>query len=62
MPPACTALFSPEVRPKTWNSGSAPSVTLLSSASTSSTAISAAARRLPWVSSAPLGVPVVPDV
>ena len=62
MPPTRTAAFSPLVSPKTWNSGSAPNVTVSGPESTRSTEICAAARRLPWVSSAPFGVPVVPDV
>ena len=61
--PTATAAFRPHVCPKEWNSGSAPSRTSSSRlaracARTSSQFL----RRLACVSSAPLGVPVVPDV
>ena len=61
--PTETAALSPQVCPKEWNSGSAPSSTSSSVATASCfAAISQFVRRLSCVSSAPFGVPVVPDV
>ena len=61
--PLATAALSPQVRPKQWNSGRQPMTT---SSSDSSTRVSAVVRALvimlSWVSSAPLGWPVVPEV
>ena len=51
-----------EFIPKTWNSGSVASVDLSGPASTRSRAVSAPAARLEWISVAPFGVPVVPEV
>ena len=51
-----------EFMPKTWKSGSVASVTVSGPASTRSRAVSAPAARLEWMSVAPFGVPVVPDV
>ena len=48
--------------PNTWNSGSATSTTSSGRTSPSSTQISAFISRLEWVSIAPLGRPVVPEV
>ena len=61
--PAAIAAFIAQVIPNTWNSGK--------QASTTSSSVSFTRRRtmtswfeprLPWVSSAPFGVPVVPEV
>ena len=53
----------PQVRPKTWKRGRHPITTSFSVSSTSVSALSAAlVLMLRWVSSAPLGWPVVPDV
>ena len=61
--PTRTELLSPHVWPNVWNSGSAPSSTSSSDASASLVAeMSQFVWRLSWLSSAPLGVPVVPDV
>ena len=61
--PLSTEAFSPQVRPKTWKSGRQPITT---SSSVSSTRVSALVAALVimlwWVSSAPLGWPVVPEV
>ena len=55
--------FSVQVWPKEWNSGSAPSSTSSSPISPSVPPATKQLRsRLAWVSSAPLGVPVVPEV
>ena len=62
MPPARTQALSPHVCPKEWNSGSAPRTTASSDSENRPRAISTLRRRLSCVSSAPLGVPVVPDV
>ena len=62
MAPAPTQLFIAQVWPKEWNSGSAPSTTSSSERSKRPRETSELRRRLSWVSSAPLGVPVVPDV
>jgi hypothetical protein len=61
-PPEKTVAFRPHVCPNEWNNGSAPSVTASSPSPKSPAAISALRRRLECVSSAPFGVPVVPDV
>ena len=61
-PRARTETFITEFIPNTWNSGSVASVTVSGPASTRSRAVSAPAARLEWVSVAPFGVPVVPDV
>ena len=50
------------VCPKEWNSGSAPSTMSFSSVSKSPCDALAFEIMLSWVSSAPLGWPVVPDV
>ena len=58
-----TDTFSPQVSPNTWNSGRQPMIT--SSGPTSNRVreeISALATSPAWVSSAPLGRPVVPEV
>ena len=60
--PAATEAFSPQVWPNEWNSGSAPSTTSPAASENGPAEISALRIRLAWVSSAPLGVPVVPDV
>ncbi len=61
-PPATIVAFSPQVWPKEWKSGSAPRIIASPSIPNSSTATSAFLRMLAWVSSAPFGVPVVPEV
>ena len=61
--PRATAAFSPQVCPKEWNSGSAPRIdVLLGELEQRRRRTSALRRRLSCVSSAPFGVPVVPDV
>ena len=54
--PRATAVFSPQVSPKTWNSGRQPMIT---SSAVFSASVSAVVRQLParlaWVSSAPFG-------
>ena len=63
VPPAVTVAFSPQVRPKTWNSGRQPIITSSGLLFSRVSAVSRALRaRPPWVSWAPLGVPVVPEV
>jgi hypothetical protein len=61
--PLRTAVLRPQVSPKTWNRGRQPMIT---SSAVFSMSVSAVVRQLParlaWVSSAPLGCPVVPDV
>ncbi len=61
--PDSTDAFSPQVSPNTWNSGRQPITT---SSGVISSRVRAAVRalvsRLAWVSSAPLGEPVVPEV
>jgi hypothetical protein len=61
-PPAAIVAFSAQVCPNAWNSGSAPRVMARSSMPNSASEASMLDRRLAWVSSAPFGVPVVPDV
>ena len=61
-PPTAIVAFSAHVWPKAWKSGSAPSATIVSSKPNSATEASTLCVRLPCVSSAPFGVPVVPDV
>ena len=63
VPAAATVAFSPQVRPKTWNSGRQPMVTSPAWFFSSVRAVISALRTRPaWVSSAPLGRPVVPEV
>jgi hypothetical protein len=61
--PWSTAAFSPQVRPKTWNRGRHP---MMTSPVALSSSVSAVVRQFParlaWVSSAPFGCPVVPEV
>jgi hypothetical protein len=61
--PVYTEQFSEQVCPKEWNSGRAPSRTSSEAISARvPAAISTLRRRFEWVSSAPFGLPVVPDV
>ena len=60
--PTVTALFMEQVWPKEWNSGSAPRSTSSSLSSPSFSETPAVLNRFACVSSAPLGLPVVPDV
>ncbi len=61
--PDSTAAFSPQVWPKQWNSGRHPITTSSGPSPSSVVAVTEALRRrLACVSSAPLGVPVVPEV
>ena len=60
--PTATQAFIVQVWPKEWNSGSAPSATSSSVTSPSRPASSAFFLRFECVSSAPLGLPVVPEV
>ena len=62
VPPTAIVAFNAHVWPKAWKNGSAPRVTLVSSRSNSSTAAATLRIRLAWVSWAPFGLPVVPDV
>ena len=63
VPPAATVAFSPQVRPNTWNSGRQPIVTSSGPPRSRVRAVRVALRISPaWVSSAPLGRPVVPEV
>ena len=63
VPAAATVAFSPQVRPKTWNSGRQPITTSSLLFFSSVCAVSWALRTRPaWVSSAPFGWPVVPEV
>ena len=58
-----TEAFSPQVSPNTWNSGRQPMTTLSGVPSSSVRAVTVALPVSPsWVSSAPLGLPVVPEV
>ena len=61
--PDTTAALSPQVCPKLWNSGRQP-ITTSSGPISISVVVDTVALRcmLAWVSSAPLGVPVVPEV
>ena len=52
----------PTVCPKEWKSGSPPKTMSSVDTSTSPTLISALRAMLAWVSSAPFGLPVVPEV
>jgi hypothetical protein len=61
-PPTAIVAFRPQVWPKEWNSGSAPRTTSSAVVWARSIMPWALARRFAWVSSAPLGLPVVPDV
>jgi len=61
-PPAAIAALSAHVWPKAWNSGSAPSSTASGPSSKSSRQTATFSVRFVCVSSAPLGVPVVPEV
>ena len=60
--PLHTAAFIVQVWPKEWNSGSAPSSTSFSSNSAKPSTLAQLRFRFAWVSSAPLGCPVVPLV
>jgi len=61
--PERTDALSPQVSPKQWNSGRQPITTSFSLSSTRVSALSAAlVVMFRWVSSAPFGWPVVPDV
>ena len=60
--PTEMAAFIPTVWPNEWNSGRPPKTTSSGPTSTRPTEISALRLMLAWVSSAPLGVPVVPEV
>ena len=61
--PVPTAALSPHVWPNEWNSGSPPKTTSSGlRLNRSVAATEALVARLAWVSSAPLGAPVVPDV
>ena len=56
-------MLSPQVSPKTWNSGSAPITTSSGPIWIRVRAVTSALPASPaWVSSAPLGLPVVPEV
>ena len=61
-PPAATVALSAQVCPNAWKNGSAPSVMVCSSSPNNATLTSVLRTRLAWVSSAPFGVPVVPEV
>ena len=61
--PDATATLSATVCPNTWNSGRPPNITSSGPAWTMSARdTSVLLMRLPWVSSAPFGCPVVPEV
>ena len=61
--PLMTDAFMPQVRPKTWNSGRHPMITSPGPAVSSVVVVTSAfVYRFAWVSSAPFGTPVVPDV
>jgi hypothetical protein len=61
--PATTAVLRLQVWPKAWNSGRQPITTSSGPRSSSEPAVTSAfLATLAWVSSAPFGVPVVPDV
>ena len=61
--PEATATLSAAVCPNTWNIGSPPKITSSGCAWTMSAQVTLVLlRRLPWVSSAPFGCPVVPEV
>ena len=61
-PPTAIVALSAQVWPKEWNNGSAPSMTARSSIPKRPTTTSTLRSRFSCVSSAPFGVPVVPDV
>ena len=60
--PAAIAALSAHVCPNAWNSGSAPRSTSSGPREKMPVIASTLRRRLAWVSSAPLGRPVVPEV
>ena len=61
--PASTAVFRAHVWPNAWNRGRDPRMTSSGPSSSSDRVDTAALElRLAWVSSAPLGFPVVPEV
>ncbi len=62
VPPAAMVEFIPTVWPNEWNSGRPPKTTSSGVKSIMLTQISALRAMFAWVSSAPLGRPVVPDV
>ncbi len=63
VPPTATVAFSPQVKPNTWNSGRQPITTSPELLFSSVRAVRSALRTmLAWVSWAPLGLPVVPEV
>ncbi len=60
--PPATPAFIEQVWPKEWNSGSPPKITSSVPMSNSvSTVVRTLVRMLSWLSSAPLGRPVVPE-
>jgi hypothetical protein len=63
LPPLAIVAFRPQVRPKTWKSGRQPMTTSPGLACSMVAAVSSALRvRFAYVSSAPFGLPVVPEV
>ena len=62
VPPAASVAFSAQVCPKAWKNGSAPSVTAPAPNPNSALDTSTLRSRFACVSSAPFGVPVVPEV
>jgi len=60
--PVVTAQLSPQVCPNAWNNGRHPISTSCGPTSNISALTCALRRRFACVSSAPFGVPVVPDV
>ena len=60
--PESAQVFMQHVWPNEWNSGSAPSTMSSTSVPNTASIASAFLNMLSWVSSAPLGWPVVPDV
>ncbi len=63
VPPAAIDAFCTTVCPNEWNSGSAPNITSSPPTGTSrGTTTAQLISRFEWVSSAPLGLPVVPEV
>ena len=60
--PLAIAVLSPQVSPKTWNSGRPPKITSSGVTENSSCETSTFFVRPSCVSSAPFGVPVVPEV
>ena len=61
-PPFCQQLKGVTLRPPIWNSGAITRLTSFSDTSAPSAPLMLAHQKLPWVSMAPLGRPVVPDV